>query len=545
MISSWFSEAVVHSIGWALVHSIWQIAIIGLISFILLRIFRFASAAFRYYLMVIGMSSCLVFAGTTLWKHWEQSTVEKKAALTINQKQLPDIGTKEDTIEVTLPLASGKSWTTIADFLQQHLSIVVLLWLFGVFLFSIRLIAAFAFLSHLRIWGTEPPPIDWKQRFDILVQKMRVQRPVEFTRSLLVREPSTFGHFKPIILFPAALLTQLDIPQVEALLLHELAHIKRRDFITNLLQSFLETLFFYHPGIWWLSRTIRELREECCDDLVLRCQVEPLRYAETLLAVQKNYLIQPKLQLAMKTSGNSTHLGARIRRLITGEQSLSYWRLRLSKVFLLLAVGLLFLTLGAFTGIMINQGPTISVAADKMNVFYMGIDNPITVAVAGVPSDKVKLNSEDVRLIDLGDGKYNVQPKQIGEATIKVIAEGTEPRDVTFRVKRIPDPVARVGKTTGGTYPAEQFKGAKSVNIFLSNFDFDVNCTVASFNIVRVGKNEDPVEVVNQGADFNEKTLRLVQKAAPGDFYYFDLVKGRCPGDLEPRKLNSLVYKLK
>lgn len=187
----------------------------------------------------------------------------------------------------------------------------------------------------------------------------------------------------------------------------------------------------------------------------------------------------------------------------------------------------------------------MSVAADKMNVFYLGIDNPITVAVAGVPSDKVKLNSTDVLLTDVGDGKYNVQPKQIGLATIKVIAEGAEPRDVTFRVKRIPDPVARVGKTTGGTYPAEQFKEAKSVNIFISNFDFDVNCTVSGFNVVRVGKNEDPVEVVNRGADFTERTLKLIQKAAPGDIFYFDEVMGQCPGDSEPRKLNSMVYKLK
>lgn len=545
MINSWFSDSWVYSIGWALFHSVWHIALISLLCYSLLRLFRKASATFRYYLMVAGMMTCLLLAGTMAWMEWQNQVEKASSVITISQQELTPPGQKTEAPALDGPTDSEIIWQALDHFFQKNMNTLVLLWLFGVVLFTVRLIGAYAFLSHLQVWGVAVPPRDWQSRWSDLVQRMGVQKPVEFLASQLVVEPATFGHFKPVVLFPVALFTQLEPAQVEALLLHELAHIKRRDFLVNLLQSLLESLFFYHPGIWWMSKAIRELREECCDDLVLQCDVQAVDYAETLLTVQKYFSIQPKLRLAMKTSGNSTHLGVRIRRLLQVEQPLNYWRLRLSRVFLLATVGLLLLVLGACTGMMLRPDSTISVAADKMNVFYLGIENPITVAVAGVPSNQVELTSEDLALTDLGEGRYNANPKELGEAKIKVLAGGKEVRTVVFRVKRIPDPVARVGKTTGGTYPAEQFRSANSVNILINNFDFDARCEVVEFSVVRVGKKEDPVEVINHGAAFSETTLGLIKKAKPGDIYYFDQVTGQCPGDTEPRKLNAMVYKLK
>lgn len=536
MINNWFSETWVNAVGWTLIHSIWQIVLVSMLCFLLLRLFHERSAAFRYNLMVAGLGISILLMGLTVVAHWQEPTAAE-VPITIDQELS---GT---ALPLNVPQAEVKQ--RLHRFLQDQLFTLVLLWLVGVFLFSLRLIGAYAFLTHLRFWGVEEVSNEWKGQFERLKKRMDVKRKVLFVGSLLVKEPATFGHFKPIILFPISFFTHLDPTQVEALILHELAHIKRRDFLINFLQSILEMILFYHPGIWWMSKMIRELREECCDDLVLDSGVERVSYAEALLTVHKHFSIQPKIKLAMKTSGNSTHLGARIRRLINAEASISYWRLRFSRVILMTTIGVLFLVLGACTSMMVTQGGPVSVAADKMNVFYLGVDNPITVAVAGVPDEKVALSSDDVDLTAMGAGKYNAKPRELGEARIKVIPEGGAAREVVFRVKRIPDPIARVGKTTGGTYPADQFKTATSVNIFLSNFDFDVNCEVVSFNIVRVGEKEDPVEVINRGENFDERAQKLIQMASPGDVYYFDEVVGQCPGDVAVRKLNSMVFKLK
>src|SRR4029079_1809460 len=100
-------------------------------------------------------------------------------------------------------------------------------------------------------------------------QRLGVKRAVKVLQSVLIQTPVVVGFFRPTILLPLCVATGLPESQLELILAHELAHIRRHDYVVNLLQTLVETLFFYHPAVWWLSRQIRNERENCCDDIVM------------------------------------------------------------------------------------------------------------------------------------------------------------------------------------------------------------------------------------------------------------------------------------
>ena len=144
--------------------------------------------------------------------------------------------------------------------------IISFAWLLGIALMALRFMGSCYVLHRLRRVGVSPVPAQWQTRMNTLSSQLGISRKVVLSFSEIIQEPLTLGHFKPIILIPVAMLGQMSPDQVEALLLHELAHIRRYDFLVNLLQSWVEILFFFHPAIWWISAQIRDAREACCDD---------------------------------------------------------------------------------------------------------------------------------------------------------------------------------------------------------------------------------------------------------------------------------------
>ena len=163
----------------------------------------------------------------------------------------------------------------------------------------------------------------------------------------------------------------------------------------------------------------------------------------------------------------------------------------------------------------------------------------------GVSSNDLKVNASGVTLKKVGKGKYVVTASRPGEASITASGGGLQPTKFPFRVKRIPDPQARLSKSAGGAMGNGEFKAQGGVGAFLDNFDFDAKCAIQGYNLTYVAKRQDPVESVNGGARYNAKSQRLVQQAKPGDIYYFDNVKAKCPGDAAGRKINSMVFRIK
>ena len=185
-----------------------------------------------------------------------------------------------------------------------------------------------------------------------------------------------------------------------------------------------------------------------------------------------------------------------------------------------------------------------TVSADKMNVFYIGVDNPVSVTVAGASSNEIKANGTGCSLKG-SNGKYIATATAPGKATVTVSGGGLPSTPFNFRVKRIPDPMARLSKSNGGAMGNGEFKAQGGVGAFLDNFDFEATCKIQGYNLTYVAKRQDPVESTNGGARYNAKSKRLVGQAKPGDIYYFDNVKAKCPGDKAGRKINSMVFKIK
>lgn len=189
-----------------------------------------------------------------------------------------------------------------------------------------------------------------------------------------------------------------------------------------------------------------------------------------------------------------------------------------------------------------------NVSADKMNVFYIGVDNPISVSAAGVSSNDLQVtgSGSGIKLTSTGNGKFNVRVGTPGEAKVTVSGGGLQPTSFDFRVKRIPDPVAKLtNKQKGGAIPSGVFKAQAGVLAELESFDFDARCDIQGFNIVRVPRREDPKIAVNPGGRFRAEAAAIVNQARPGDRFFFENVKAKCPGDPAGRNINDMVFNIK
>jgi gliding motility-associated protein GldM len=189
---------------------------------------------------------------------------------------------------------------------------------------------------------------------------------------------------------------------------------------------------------------------------------------------------------------------------------------------------------------------SIAVQLDKMNVFYIGVDNPISVSAAGISSNDLKITPSGVSVRSAGGaGKYVVTATNPGEATITVSAPGVS-QSFKYRVKRIPDPIPLLGaKHKNKEMGNGEFRAQGGVAAVLENFDFDVTCPIAGFKMVYLPKRQDPIPKANVGAKWNGEVERLIGLAKPGDAYFFDDIKCKCPGDPAPRDIGGLTFRIK
>lgn len=188
-----------------------------------------------------------------------------------------------------------------------------------------------------------------------------------------------------------------------------------------------------------------------------------------------------------------------------------------------------------------------NVAAEKMNVFYIGVENPVAISAAGVPSAQLKVDASGggITLAKKEAGKYTATVTNPGEANITLSGGGLQPTTFKFRVKRIPTPIPMLSDKRGGAMPNGVFKAQQGVIPVLENFDFEAKCQIQSFNLVYVAPRQDAKIEINSGGRFAPNTAALIQKAKPGDRYLFEQIKGRCPGDPAPRDLGDMSFQIK
>ncbi len=219
----------------------------------------------------------------------------------------------------------------------------------------------------------------------------------------------------------------------------------------------------------------------------------------------------------------------------------------------LFAMGILYLALFNFSFSLLplqNQSNEIGVvSADKMNILYIGMDNPISVAIAGVPIEQTQVSITD-GIISSTDrkGAYNIRVNSPGTTTIEVSGKGQQGRTLNasspFRVKRIPNPQATIGGRSGGSFPIATFKAQKGMTVHLNHFNFDASFRILSFDVSHSKPRGYISSVHNQGATFNTEVRSLIEQAQIGDIFYFDNIRVKAP-DETTRHLPILSFKLR
>jgi len=190
---------------------------------------------------------------------------------------------------------------------------------------------------------------------------------------------------------------------------------------------------------------------------------------------------------------------------------------------------------------------SVAVSADKMNVFYIGVDNPLSVSAAGVSSNdlRVSISGGGGKIRKVGSNNFVVNVSEVTQNCTINVSGGGLTASKNFRVKMIPDPVARLGNLDDGPVQNGTFKAQAGIIGWLDNFDFEARCDIVGFDFVYQPKNRDVVTNQNRGPTFDAKTRRLVDQASAGDTYFFRNIRAKCPGDKITRKINSLIFNIR
>jgi hypothetical protein len=195
----------------------------------------------------------------------------------------------------------------------------------------------------------------------------------------------------------------------------------------------------------------------------------------------------------------------------------------------------------------IAESPSCAVMIEKENIFYIGVDNPMKIVVQGAPLDQVKVSAcEELKLTKTGDETYNVTCTTPSNNAFLTVTVGETVLKHPYRVKRIPNPKVLLGaKYDSQTMGNGDFKAQTGLAVVLDNFNYDAKYDIVSYRVVRARKREDPIEILNIGERFTQKTVELTNAALPGDVYYFDDIKVNAPGDGLRMTSSGLVFRIK
>lgn len=314
-LSADFWQTVVRPVSWALIHFLWQGSLVAIALALVLYLLRGHAAAVRYRWAVGALLMALVLPVWTTWDYLDSDRAGRWFEATPrNTMQNPAYSSATSSARanvVSEPAAPGRF---SAFSLESAFPLVFNLWLGGVTCLSLVHLNGWRRVRHLTRRQVRPTARSWQRRIQELSRQLGIPRAVTMLESALVEVPTVVGWLRPVILMPAATLSGMPPILIESVIVHELAHVLRRDHLVNFLQIVAETLLFYHPAVWWISRQIRNERENCCDDIAVAACGDRVVYVQALLSCVESREHLPSL--ALRASDGS--LLRRVRRLIGG-----------------------------------------------------------------------------------------------------------------------------------------------------------------------------------------------------------------------------------
>jgi beta-lactamase regulating signal transducer with metallopeptidase domain len=318
-VLGWVHSGEVVALGWTLLHFCWQSAVIALLYALADRCLVRATTAVRYG-VAMAMLGLMPIAAIATFVEQERLVVH------IAQGEKPvvasQVGSLHTSVVEEVPFAAPVMADTevwIASHADRLMPWIDGVWLAGVCLLALRAAGGWWRLRWLlrNAQCAVPPAV--QRSFTEVIAKLRLAHPVALRVSTEVISPMAMGIWRTSVILPLSVATSLPVDQLEAVLAHELAHIRRWDYFCNLVQTAIECLFFFHPAVWWMSGRTRELREVCCDEIAARSCADPGIYAEALLQMEEQRA--ERMQLAMALHGRGGALLHRIRR-VMGEKTM-------------------------------------------------------------------------------------------------------------------------------------------------------------------------------------------------------------------------------
>ncbi len=316
-----FSPAA-QALGHSLLYSLWQAFIVFICLRLILKYIPNAAARIKYIL------SYFAYAGIACW-----FLITLFYQLWNLQNQLPykEIISQNALQQTQFHPSVDQSFSIFSfSFLNDYLPFITAFYLFGILWFAARLFLSYFQSNQLKNKATTALEPQWQQRLLHLAQQINIQKKVCAYFSEYIETPMMIGFLKPVILLPLATMNHLSVQQFEAILLHELAHIRRNDYLFNLLQCVIDTLLFFNPFTWWITRYIRDEREKCCDEMVLELS-DPHHYARALLALEEPHR---KRALVMTAVSKQSQLFHRIKNIMEMKNN----RVNLRQKFIALSV---------------------------------------------------------------------------------------------------------------------------------------------------------------------------------------------------------------
>lgn len=306
-LTSFLPVHTTQALGWTLIHSLWQAGLAALLVAAVFALLPRLSAETRALLSYGGVILIVLMAGLTFTGQLGGAPLTP-ASTTL----AASAGTGIGPVDVTPLSSGGLNVSGLRLLFMSWIPALTGLWFLGVAIALGRLGGGVWQLRRLRREKHQKVPEHLVRKLNALKYRFKLSRPVRLLAGKRLTTPIVYGHLRPVILFPLALLASVSPEQIEALLAHELAHIKRHDYLLNLFLRLFRTLLFFNPGFLWLAKAWENEREYCCDQMATEAGVKPVCLAEALLGVRERQLALLALTPAALGHGS---LRQRIRRI--------------------------------------------------------------------------------------------------------------------------------------------------------------------------------------------------------------------------------------
>ena len=305
LIQDIIPQKFIYASGLMILHFIWQAICVAMLLAVVLILFRKSSPQSRYIASVLALISLPITALITCISHLRQFEF-------ISETSAAEINT------VIQPLVQSGSPQILDRFISiyiNYLPIIVAIWMLGITALLLKSLGQLIIVQRLKHYYLEKLSPELLKLVSNIAKQLGINKQVKAFLSMKAPAPMIIGHFKPVLLIPYATAYKLSDEQIEAVLYHELAHVKRNDYLINIIQNIIEILFFFHPATWWISGIVRKEREECCDVFAIRKEEDKITLAKALATLQEVQLEQPAM--AMSILGNNKSLIKRIQNMFT------------------------------------------------------------------------------------------------------------------------------------------------------------------------------------------------------------------------------------